>query len=416
MGILKTVRHRGAAFALLLPVIIGMAGCGTADKAEAGKAVYGQPLAEQFQAATDATRGAGTAAFVSTLTYGTAGGDAVYRARGSQDYASGTSRANIGLSAGRNVSKDTLKLLGAAPQGGQVMATAGDDVYVRHGRSAWLKYTPEAVNRLGEATGVIAAHAAGDAAPYSGTLADLVPRVIPRERPERQEDGSRVYRVTALPEVAAELLPRDFQRIPDGWGTEPVRLTVRLDAVGRLASATADLAPVLDRLHERKLLGDVRTLRAAYSLSAFGEPVKDGRPGKGGEPVEDAGKVLVFVGTLKGGRCATTGDTGLGSEAIVRPVDCADRHDLRVLAQVKVDRSLPGKQETVNGDTYAREQCGRAYTAAPQDWRRGGRYAEGFSFVGESSVTVSVLVGRTPGAGGTRTTVAGSYTCYVQAP
>ncbi|MET8922619.1 hypothetical protein ABZW26_09460 [Streptomyces sp. NPDC004623] len=56
MGTLKTARHRGAAVALLLPVIIGVAGCGTGEKAEVGKAVYGLPLAEQFQAATDATR------------------------------------------------------------------------------------------------------------------------------------------------------------------------------------------------------------------------------------------------------------------------------------------------------------------------------------------------------------------------
>ncbi|MFE4688423.1 hypothetical protein ACFRH6_00025 [Streptomyces sp. NPDC056749] len=416
MGTLRTALHRGAAIALLLPVIIGMAGCGTGDGAAAGEAVYGQPLADQFQAATEATRGAGTAAFTSTLTYGTASADAVHEVAGSQDYARGTSRADVGLSAGRRFPEDALEFLRkSAPDGRQTVATAGDDVYVRHGGAAWLKYKPEAVNRLGEATGVIAAHAAGDAAPYSGTLADLVPRVIPREKPERREDGSRVYRVTALPEVAAELLPRDLQRLPDGWGTEPVRLTVRLDPDGRLASATADLAPVLKRLHEQGVLDGVTTLRAAYELTAFGEPLKDGTPGKGGEPVEDAGEALAPVTTVEDGRCGTTGDTGLGSEAIMRPVDCAVRHDLRVLAQVEVDQVLPGNQPVGNGDAYAEEECRRADAAAPEGWRRGGRYADGFRFQGESSVSVSVTMGGKAGTGGMETVVTGSYTCFLTA-
>ncbi|MFJ8860222.1 hypothetical protein ACIRD8_17505 [Streptomyces sp. NPDC102451] len=222
MGTLRAARHRGAAVALLLPVIIGMAGCGAGDKAEAGKAVYGLPLAEQFQAATGATRDAGTAAFVSTQ------------------------------------------------------------------------------------------------------------------------------------------------------------------------------------------------LRASYRLGDFGKPVKSGGPDQGGRPVEDAREVLVPIASLKAGRCATTGDTGLGTTVVVRPVDCTARHDLRVLAQEKVDRTLPGKRQIVNGDAYARAQCERAYAAAPKDWRRGGRYADWFSFVGESSVSVSVVVGRTAGAGGTTTEVTGDYTCYLR--
>lgn len=207
---------------LLLPVLIGTAGCGAGEKAPAGEAVYGQPLAEQFQAATDATREEGTAAFVSTLTYGTAGGDAVQRARGSQDYERGTARADLDLDAPRTFPKGTLELLrGSAPEGKQVLATADDDVYVRSGSSAWLKFTPEAVSKLGEATGEVAGHAAGDAAPYSGTLADLVPRAIPREAPERRADGSRVYRVDLLPEVAAELLPRHLRGAGEAWGPSP---------------------------------------------------------------------------------------------------------------------------------------------------------------------------------------------------
>ncbi|MFJ8887087.1 hypothetical protein ACIRJR_27280 [Streptomyces sp. NPDC102402] len=413
MGTLKTVRRRRTALALLLPVLIGVGGCGAEDKGDAGESVYGQPLAEQFQAATDATRDAGTAAFVSTLTYGTAGGDAVHRARGSQDYERGTSRADLGLSASRTFPKGTLEVLrGAAPKGEQALATADDDVYVRNGESAWLKYTPEAVGELGEATAEVAGHAAGDAAPYSGTLADLVPRTIPREAPERRADGSRVYRVTLLPEVAGELLPRHLRGAGDAWGTESVGLTVKLDADGRLASASADLAPLLTALHGQGMLVGVKRLRAAYALTAFGEPVKAEGPSGGGEPVEDAGEVLAPVTTLKAGRCAATGDTGLGTEEIVRPVDCADRHDLRVLGQVEVDRVFPGNRDVGSGDRYGKEECERADAAAPEDWRRGGRYAKGFRVQGRSSVTVSVAMDGQPGSG-TETTVKGSYTCFL---
>ncbi|MFD8797982.1 hypothetical protein [Streptomyces atroolivaceus] len=409
MGTLKTARHWRAAAVLLLPVLTGTAGCAAGDRPDAGEAVYGQPLAEQFQAATDATRDAGTAAFLSTLTYGAAGGDAVHRAKGSQDYERGTSLAKLGFSAHRHFPRETLEFLQvSAPEGGQAVATAEDDVYVRHGASAWLRYTPEAVNELGETTGVIAAHAAGDVAPYSGTLADIVPRAIPREKPERRADGSRVYRVTVLPEVAAEVLPRDLQSLQGDWGAVPVQLTVRLDAEGRLASAAADLGPVLARLHEQKVLVDVKRLRAAYELSDFGKPVKAKGPDSSGEPVVDARTTLVPIATLKKGRCATTGATGLATTAVVRPVDCTARHDLRVLAQVKVDRTFPGERDIADGDDYARTQCERASFTAPDDWRRGGRYAEGFGFVGASGVSIGFHGGET------ETTVTGDYTCYLR--
>lgn len=91
-------------------------------------------------------------------------------------------------------------------------------------------------------------------------------------------------------------------------------------------------------------------------------------------------------------------------------MDCADRHDLRVLAQVKVDRTLPGKQDIANGDVYARVACERALADAPEAWRRGGAYADGYRLVGSSRVGSSFGMG----GGGAETTVTGDYTCYLR--
>ncbi|MFD4034257.1 hypothetical protein ACFWVP_28070 [Streptomyces sp. NPDC058637] len=385
----------------LTSVLVGTAACGTGNDAEPGEAVYGQPLADQFHAATEATREAGTAAFVSTLTYGTNTGDAVQRTEGSLDYTEGTSLATVSLEVDRRFHRTAAQFVGEpGTTVEQTLATEGDDVYVRRGGAAWLRYTPEAITGLGEATRGVAAHAAGDVAPYSGTLADLVPRTIPRQAPERQTDGSRLYRVTALPETVSEILPPELRTAGGG----PVELTVVLDPEGRLTEVTADLGPVLVGLHEENApTGAIRTLRATYELSAFGKPVRHRKPAEG---VEDARKALAPVSGLKAGQCAAT-DTGLGGSGVVRPVDCAESHDMRVLAQTEVDRSFPGDAAEKSGDTYADEQCGRAHDRAPAAWLRDAVDKDGYSYHGSSETTVSV------DEKGTGTTVTGAYTCYV---
>ncbi|UYQ65593.1 septum formation family protein [Streptomyces peucetius] len=401
---MKTAGHWRVAL-VLLPALVGTAACGTGDAAEPGQAVYGQPLAEQFHAATAATRQAGTARFVSTLTYTTAAGEkAVHRTTGSQDYAGKTSRATFVAHVPADFPEKDAEFLGEPGSNvKRTLATAADDVYVRRDDSTWLRFTPAAFNELGSPTGDLSGHAAGDVAPFSGTLADLVPRTIPRVEPEREADGSRVYRVTALPEVAAELLPRALKTGRGSWGSEPVELSVRLDTEGRLTEVSADLGPLLDSLHANKVIVGVTRLQASYRLSAFGEPLQTRKPAKG---IEDASKVLVPVGTLAGGRCAAL-DTGMTGPAVVRPVDCAEPHDIRVFAQVTVDRSFPGKKPVENGRTFASELCREAYADAPKDWVSDSRSPGGYVIYGSSSVSVS------HGAGKTETSVTGDYTCYV---
>ncbi|WP_244258020.1 hypothetical protein [Streptomyces sp. Tu 2975] len=363
---MKTARHWKAVLGLL-PALIGTAACGTGSTAETGEAVYGRPLAEQFHAATEATQQAGTARFVSTLTYASAGGEAVHRTNGGQDYAARTSHAALVLQVAEGFPEDAAKYIGEPGKAvQQTLATAADAVYVRREDSSWLRYTPAAFNELGASANELAAHTPGEVAPYSGTLADLVPRTVPREEPKREADGGRVYRVTALPEVAAELLPSAVKSGDNGWGSKPVQMSVRLDAEGRLSEVSADLGPLLESLHKDRILVGVTSLNASYRLSAFGEPLRSPTPGK---DVEDAEKVLALIGTLKGGECASF-TTGLTAKNVVRPVDCRGKHDLRVFAQTSLDRSFPGQVAIKDGTAYAQEQCGEAYAKAPRNWVR----------------------------------------------
>ncbi|WP_267245623.1 hypothetical protein [Streptomyces sp. PR69] len=330
----------------------------------------------------------------------------MHRTEGSQNYVADTSLATSGLRVDADFPESAERHLGVpGTTDRRTLATVADDVYAQRASSAWLRFSPVTAGELGPAASSFTAYAAGDAAPFSGTLADLVPRTIPRQEPRRQPDGSRVYRVTALPEVAAELLPGNLRAVARKWGPDPVWLTVTLDAKGRLAKATADLGPVLARLHDRKVLSGVTRLDASYELTAFGEPVRYRVPGEDGARVEAAEAVLAPVGTLKGGQCAAA-DTGLDTIGAVRPVGCSEPHDLRVFAQTSVDLTFPGKKEADSGKDYGDEQCGRAYAEAPGEWLRGSGAEGPYSFTGSTSVVVST------GAGKTETTVSGAYTCY----
>lgn len=399
---MKTVGRWRVVLALL-PTLVGAAACQTADEGRVGEAVYGRPLAEQFHAAQQATRKAGTAAFAATLTYRSAAGEAVHTTIGSQDYAAGSARATSSLQVPADFPEPAAEFLaepGTTVR--QTLATTGGDVYVKEDATAWLRFTPEAFNELGETTSSLSVHAAGDAAPYSGTLADLVTRTVPREDPERDGDGNHVYRVTVLPEFAAELLPwRARATAKAGMGTEPVGMTVTLDPEGRLAEVTADLDPLL---REMDLIG-VTGLHASYTLTEFGEPYAHPMPGKDGVRVEDATKVLALTGTLKDGQCAAT-EAALGTRAVVRPVDCGKPHDMRVFAQVAVDRTVPGKTAVKSGLDYAREECAREAAAAPKEWLDSRREVE-WAVTGRSNERSTTSSGRTD------TTVTGAYTCYV---
>ncbi|MGW1138955.1 hypothetical protein [Streptomyces zhihengii] len=399
---MKTAGRRRAVPALL-PVLLGTAACGSGTEEAPGEAVYGAPLAQQFHAATAATREAGTSRFLATLTYATSGAKTVERASGTQDYAARTSSATHELHIPADFPEKDAGYIGEAAR--VAVATAGDDVYVRRDDSSWLRYSPAAFTALGDGAEELSVHAAGEVAPWSGTLADLVPRSVPREEPRREKDGSRVYEVTALPENAAGLLPSSVKAGPgDSWGDEQVPMTVRLDAHGRLSEVTADLRPLLDILHEDGILKEVTGLRASYTLSEFGEPVDNGVPAEG---VEDAEKTVAVLDALDPGRCADH-NTGVASRMVVRTVDCSAPHDVLVIAQVVLDETIPGKKTDKAPDWFAEKKCDTAFAEAPDSLLRESRLpGKTLAYAGSAVQGLQVAQGQTS------TTVTGTYTCFI---
>ncbi|MER5631589.1 hypothetical protein [Streptomyces nitrosporeus] len=399
---MRTARRWTAAF-VLIPALAATAACGGSETKEqdTGKAVYGLPLQEQFNAATEATRGTGTAAFTSTLTYTSRGGKAVERTEGSLDFDKGTARAAVTLKVDRGFDKGGAELVGEpGSTAGRTLSTRGDDVYVRQDSSPWLRYTPEAITRLGVPTRAVSAHTAGDVAPYSGTLADLVPRMIPRTAPEQDEAGGRLYRVTTLPETAAELLPPELQ-VTQG---DEVEVTVRLDPAGRLSEVTADLSPLLVTLSKDDDRAEgITSLEAAYTIGSYGEPVSGHEPDG---DVQDAAEVLTPIGDMKRGRCAAS-DTGLGGFAVVRPVDCAKKHTVRVLGQTEVKETFPMRAEYSDPDVYGQEQCRRIHAEAPDAWVREAAVPGRLKVFGYGTVD------QTFGGEVTGTVVSGDYTCFL---
>lgn len=395
---MKIAGRWGVALAVL-PVVVGAAACGAGGSADPGAAVYGEPLAEQFHAATAATHEAGTSRFVSTVTWTTSEGKTVQHHSGTQDYAARTAGATLELQVPGGGDPGT-KVLGGPSR--KVMATAGDDVYLQREESGWLRFTPAALSALGSATDELTAHAAGEVAPFSGTLADLVPRTVPREEPRREKDGSRVYRVTALQQMAAELLPSSVPGV-ERWGDEQVPLTVRLDSEGRLSEVTADLKPLLDVMHDSGVMKEVTGLQASYRLSDFGAPVEHRTPG---EDAEEAEKTVARLDALEAGACADL-DTGMATREVVRTVGCAEPHDILVIAQVTVDEVVPGRKAEP-GEHYAKEKCEAATAEAPEsllgEERRSGRV---LAYAGSAQTGTQV------GGGEVSTTVQGQYTCFV---
>ncbi|MFD0431212.1 hypothetical protein ACFQ60_39810 [Streptomyces zhihengii] len=196
----------------LLPVLLGTAACGSGTEEAPGEAVYGVPLAQQFHAATAATREAGTSRFLATLTYATSGAKTVERASGTQDYAARTSSATHELHIPADFPEKDAGYIGEAAR--VAVATAGDDVYVRRDDSSWLRYSPAAFTVLGDGAEELSVHAAGEVAPWSGTLADLVPRSVPGRSRAARRTAAVSTRSRPSPRTPPDCCPRPSRSAP----------------------------------------------------------------------------------------------------------------------------------------------------------------------------------------------------------
>ncbi|WP_435610610.1 hypothetical protein [Streptomyces sp. C10-9-1] len=409
-------RRRRTAVLGALPILLGALSCETGGSGTAapapGAAVFSLPPAQQLRAAAEATRRAGTATFVGTLALSSAAGTAVEHTTGAMDFAESRSRAEVSLEVAGAFPEDAAAALGGGREapGPLSLATDGGDVFARGEDSAWLRFTPGAVEEFGGAVAAFSEHSASPAAPYGGTLADLVPSAVAERAPEERADGSRRYRVTVPARTAAKALPAALRPGTAERGGEQVPLTVELDGLGRITRVDADFGPLLAALRQEGLPEGVTDVRGTLELGALGEPTAYRLPGRDGAGVEDARKVLTPLREFAAGSCAARepvlAAAPLTRASPLRTADCDAAHDLRVLARFGPGEP-PAGQHPVGGAESA-TRCAGALARAPEEWRREAR-RDGAALV--VAVEPPAAAAR-PGAAGTGGTTGGT-TCVV---
>ncbi|MFD7975752.1 hypothetical protein [Streptomyces sp. NPDC059071] len=406
---------RRAAAALLPLLLAALTACQSAGGQEPGAEAKGKPSAtpvfdvrldDQLSAATRATQAAGTARFTSTLSYGSAKGTAVDRASGDQDYARDLARAGRELTVPRRFPADAAADLGRRPGERPVTESyvvEGNQVDYRTRQGGWLRYSSQAsMDVVDLFDGIL--QRAGDAAPYGGTLAEVVRNADATKQPVKAADGSRTYELTVTPQIAAPALPESLQGpLKYDKGSSRIALTVVLDDKGRLRRASADYTPALERMHEEGLLKGVTSLKAEYSLTGLGSTRPPG-PADEGAKVEDAEKALTPLTEVEPGACGSA-DTGLGgSLLLVRVVPCGTKADLRVFGQVKVNETVQGDPDGV-AQRKAGDRCGAKFGSAPRAWVADARPEDTYFTYGAGATSFAYT--------GPDVDVEGDYTCYV---
>ncbi|MFJ9825544.1 hypothetical protein ACIRSU_14405 [Streptomyces sp. NPDC101160] len=413
MGTTHSLR-KGAAAALLPLLLTALSACqsgGTGDAkaspSPSGTPVFDGRLDGQLAAATRATTAAGSSAFTWTLSYGSAKGTAVDRTTGTQDYAKDTAQAERVLDIPRRFPEDAATDLGGRP-GGKPVAEAyeikGNHVDYRTRQGGWLRYSSQASMDVVDHFGPVLARA-GDAAPFGGTLAEVVRNSYAKKQPVKGADGSRTYALSIPSQTANDALPTSLAASSTyGNSSESIALTVVLDGQGRLLRASADYTPLLKPLHQDGVLKGVTSLKADYVLTGLGSTtVPAPAAGKSGR-LEDAEKALTPLHALRPGACGSA-DTGLaGSLDLVRAVPCGSDADLRVFGQVKIKESIEGNPTGV-ADKKAGERCGSRFDSAPAAWVRDARPAGTYYTYGAGSSSSSYT--------GPDVDIEGDFTCYV---
>ncbi|MEU8538839.1 hypothetical protein AB0C52_02390 [Streptomyces sp. NPDC048717] len=406
--------RRRVAVAALLPLLL-VAGCGPGGSGAAAESeppkptptpVYEVSLGGQLAAVTRATKEAGNAAFTSTLSYGSARGTAVDRSTGTQDYTANTARVERVFKVPRTFPGQAAADMFGSRSGGpavrETYAIHGSEVDFRTRQGDWLRYSSRGPKELTDLMDGLLQRA-GDAAPYGGTLAELVRISREEEQPVKGADGSRTYKLGVPPSTARYGLPISVGNMLVGsTDSHTVDLTVVADDKGRLLKATADYTPVLDVLRKAGMPRAITSVKAEYVLTGHGAtkvPAAGDRDGK----TEDAAKVLRPLAETKPGACGST-DTGLDDVELIRAVACGAHADLRVFGQLKFKESIEGDDGFAFAEKRSSDLCGRKFGAAPSAWVRDARPTG--TYYANGSPTVSI--------GSNNAEVEGDYTCYVR--
>ncbi|MCX2181739.1 hypothetical protein KV205_14525 [Streptomyces sp. SKN60] len=411
------MRNAPVGWAALPLLLAALAGCqsgggGAATDAKApkptGTPVYEVRLDDQLSAASRATTAAGSSAFTWTLSYGSAKGTAVDRTTGTQDYAKDTARAERVLDIPRRFPEDAAADLGGrsgAKPVPEVYEVKGNQVDYRTRQGGWLRYSSQASMDVVDLFGSILVRA-GDAAPFGGTLAEVVRNADAEKQPTKGADGSRTYELSVPWQTAYDALPASLVEpamFSDRGGL--VSLTVVLDGQGRLTRTSADYTSLLKWMHEGGVLKGVTSLKAEYTLTGHGSTAVPAPVAAKSGRMEDAEKALTPLAKLKPGACGSA-DTGLGvSLALVRTVPCGKDADLRVFGQVKIKETIQ-RNPTGVADKKAGERCRSAFRTAPDAWVADARPAGTYFTSGSSSSSSSYT--------GPDVEIAGDFTCYVQ--
>ncbi|MGC5343541.1 hypothetical protein [Streptomyces sp. DT171] len=400
---------------MVTPLLLGAVACTAGGENEDGakksaaQEVYGQAPAKQLIAASTATRNSGTARFVSTLVYGSAAGEAVQRTVGSLDYAHHTAQADIATTVPAGFPAKAAELIGkAGTTGHQPVLVQKSDVLYQVSPGHWLRY--EGTSDFAESAAAVLDHA-GDSTPYAGTLADAVGRAIPTGQPKKEADGSRHYDVTMSGSSAEMLLPhavRNADTLTSTQVDKRLPLSVVLNEEGRITRASADLGPLLDALHKKHILADVRTLRAEYTLTDHGKPVAYTIPSAQKAP--KATTVLTDLHRTAAGDCGTT-DTGLDSDSLIRRTDCGSPHTLRVLGSTKVDRTTTDPITSEDAFASGEDGCQAVFAKAPAAWRAEARPANTFL---TSSAGLSIVTDGDPTSNPGTNHLTGDFVCYIR--
>lgn len=345
----------------------------TACSADGPHPVFAEPLAAHPEAAVQVTRDERNVSFTQTVTYGTERGEAVQTTTGRLDFAHDRGAAKRSWRMPQKLPADMRRaLLGPAPMHGPTETDAAitvdkQFVHYRPGPARyWLRYGADPGSPLDGSDEIRSLR--GRTAAVGGTLLEIAggARAVAEQN---APGGGRSYRAEVPLSDAWFLFPERVRaEMTQAWpasgvGASPVRMTLTVDAAGRITVVEADLSALIDR--ENRALSDVTGLRIRLALSGHGssEPAVPGPSDTVLDPAETV--VAMYYGGAEPGDCLDFG-TGVGLEGIAVRVDCEQPHAARVYAREPIGNLAYAPE--AESDDMAFDRCDQAHLLAPDRW------------------------------------------------